>query len=412
MSLYSRLLSGPARFCRDRRGAFAISFVLMSGALLGITAFAIEGPRYITERARLSDAMEQAALALTAEDNGAGAARNYSLSSDYFRAYMRHDVDVATPTVVVKDGSTAGRSYVEYRVSGQTKQDSWFASSLFPSFDKQVTIGDNGAARKYRSNIDVIFVTDFSGSMTEPFGGGTKLGELKRIIMKLSTELFQYNIDNKIGFVPFSWGGREGGYCDFPLVTNQPVPEDILMNGATPALENYVDFYATVAAIPHPVRDINIPLDKAGVGTCLKESTSWKVPLTPSLASIGQIQGMEAGGSTLVSNGVLMGVPYLVRGTASRKVLIIVSDGTDAPGEVSITPRLMAAGMCDKIRRVISTPESVGKIAFIGINYAPTYDWKQCVGEKNFYLPHNVNQLEDNLRRAIFEEVGHNILKD
>ncbi|VTP60178.1 Uncharacterised protein [Serratia rubidaea] len=54
----------------------------------------------------------------------------------------------------------------------------------------------------------------------------------------------------------------------------------------------------------------------------------------------------------------------------------------------------------------------MGKIAFIGINYAPTYDWKQCVGEKNFYLPHNVNQLEDNLRRAIFEEVGHNILKD
>lgn len=412
MSLYSRLLSGPARFCRDRRGAFAISFVLMSGALLAIAAFAIEGPRYITERARLSDAMEQAALALTAEDNGAGAARNYSLSSDYFRAYMRHDVAVFTPTVVVKGGSTAGRSYVEYRVSGQTLQDSWFASSLFPSFDKQVTIGDNGAARKYRSNIDVIFVTDFSNSMNEAFGSGSKLSELKRIIMKLSAELFQYNIDNKIGFVPFDWGGQEGGYCDLPLVTNQQVPEDLLLNGPSAELENYVNFSATVAAIPRPVRDINIPLDKAGGGTCLKGSSSWKVPLTSSMAGIAQIQGMTAVGNTLVSNGVLMGVPYLTAGTASRKVLIIVSDGTDAPGNISITPRLMAAGMCEKIRRVISTPESVGKIAFIGIGYAPTYDWKQCVGEKNFYLPHNVNQLEDNLRRAIFEEVGHNIIKD
>ncbi|MFI8416073.1 TadE/TadG family type IV pilus assembly protein [Serratia sp. NPDC078593] len=412
MSLHSHLLNGLRRFYHDRRGAFAISFVLMSGALLALASFAIEGPRYITERARLSDAMEQAALALTAEDNGAGAARNYSLSSDYFRAYMRHDVAVFTPTVVVNGGFSAGKNYVEYRVSGQTLQDSWFSSSLFPSFDKQVKIGDNGAARKYRSNIDVIFVTDFSGSMTEPFGSGTKLSELKRIILKLSTELFRYNIDNKIGFVPFSWGGKEGGYCDFPLVTNRPVPENILAGGATTALENYVNFSATVAAIPRQVRDITIPLDKAGPGTCLKESTSWKVPLTSSMAGIRQIQSMEAGGSTLVSNGILMGVPYLVRGTASRKVLIVVSDGTDAPNNVSITPKLMAAGMCDKIRSVISTRESVGKIAFIGIGYAPTYDWKQCVGEKNFYLPQNVNQLEDNLRRAIFEEVGHNVLKD
>ena len=68
--------------------------------------------------------------------------------------------------------------------------------------------------------------------------------------------------------------------------------------------------------------------------------------------------------------------------------------------------------MCDKIRQVLSTNESVGKISFIGIAYSPTVDWKSCVGDKNFYLPQTISELEDDLRRAVFEEVGHNILKD
>ena len=82
-----------------------------------------------------------------------------------------------------------------------------------------MVIGDNGAARKFRSNMDVIFVTDFSGSMNDGFGGSNKLTELKRIVLKLSDELFSYNIDNKVGFIPFGWGGKEGANCDFPFVS-------------------------------------------------------------------------------------------------------------------------------------------------------------------------------------------------
>ncbi|MGO3013680.1 MAG: pilus assembly protein TadG-related protein [Hafnia alvei] len=415
MFVYQPLLASIRRFKQDRSGAFAISFVMMSGFLLSMAAFGLEGSRYITERARLSDAMEQAALALTAEDNGDGAQRNYDLSSDYFRAYMRHDVDVFKPKVIVKSGISPNNqnlSYVEYRVSGQTLQDSWFSSGFFPSFDDQVVIGDNGAARKFRSNMDVIFVTDFSGSMNEGFGGSTKLTELKRIVLKLSDELFSYNIDNKVGFVPFGWGGKEGANCDFPFVSNGPVPSDVLSGGNYKALERYVNIAGSVAAIPNPVHDIQIPLSAVNASTCLQQSSSWKVPLTSNPSEINQINNMTALGGTLVSSGVLLGVPYLASGTASRKVMVIVSDGTDDPGDISITPHLIQAGMCDKIRQVLSTDESVGKISFIGIAYSPTVDWKSCVGDKNFYLPQTISELEDDLRRAVFEEVGHNILKD
>lgn len=415
MSVHARILRPLQRFIADESGVYAISFVMLSGFLLGMAALGLEGSRYISERARLSDAMEQAALALTAEDNGAGAPRNDVLATDYFRAWMRHDIAVYKPQVRVYRGSESGSSslsYVEYRVSGQTLQDSWFSSTFFPSFGKQVVLGDNGAARKYRSSMDVIFVTDFSNSMNQSFDGSTKLDELKRIVLQLSKELFSYDINNKVGFIPFGWGGRQGNYCDLPFVTNGTFPDDNLEQEDYYNLESYVDVRATVAAIPRRVNDMQIPLSKVVESMCLSASSSWKVPLTASISRIQQIQNMTAKGGTLVSSGVLLGVPYLVDGTASRKIMVIVSDGSDDPAKITLTPRLINAGMCNKIRQAISTEHSVGKIAFIGINYQPTYDWKRCVGERNFFLPTNIRQLEDTLRRAVFEEVGHNIIKD
>lgn len=47
MSLSQTVLRPWVRFCTDRRGAFAISFVMMSGFLLGMAAFGVEGSRYI-----------------------------------------------------------------------------------------------------------------------------------------------------------------------------------------------------------------------------------------------------------------------------------------------------------------------------------------------------------------------------
>ena len=414
MSAYRKLSAPFRRFAADRCGAFAISFVMLSALIMSLAALGLEGSRYISQRARLSDAMEQAALALTAEDNGAGATRNYTLASDYLRAWMRQEKRVFTPKITVKSGTVVGNTaltYVEYRVSGQVLHDSWFSSTFFPSFDREVAVGENGAARKLRSNMDVLFVVDFSGSMNFPLGYQTKLTELKRIVLQLSEELFAYNIGNKVGFVPFGWGSKNGNVCDFPFVANRPVPANLFMLDPK-RVEGFINIAATVAAIPNRVSHFDAPLSYAHPTYCLQQSYSWTVPLTSSLAQIRQITRMTAGGGTLVSSGVLLGVPYLAAGSAPRKIMVIVSDGTDDPADVSLTPRLIMAGMCDKIRDVLTTKDAVGKIAFIGINYAPTYNWKSCVGEKNFYLPRTLQELERDLQRAVFEEVGHNVIKD
>ncbi|VFS45302.1 hypothetical protein [Budvicia aquatica] len=105
-----------------------------------------------------------------------------------------------------------------------------------------------------------------------------------------------------------------------------------------------------------------------------------------------------------------MPLSYWVKALPLNAFLVIVSDGQDTVNEI-ITPTLIERGMCEKIKRVMSTRYSVGKIAFVGIGYTPTVDWKLCVGDNNFYISTNVNELEDDLRRAVFEEVGHNTLK-
>jgi len=413
MPVSEKLLKPVRRLCREREGAFAVSFVLLSGFLFSLAAFGLEGSRYITERARLSDAMEQAALALTAENNGKGAERNYTLTRDYLRAYMRHDKAVFRPEIQISSGESGGLSYVEYRVSAKTLQESWLHSSLFPSFDKEVVIGDNGAARKFFSSVDVMFVTDFSNSMNAPFNyGNSKLTELKRIVIKLVTELYSYDVGNKAGFLPFDWGSRVGNRCDLPFVTHYSVSPWLLSRGASQQLEYAIDYPATIAAIPYPVNHIWIPLSHVAPDVCLFNSNSWRVPLTSDITEIRRIREMTATGNTLISSGVLLGTTALAAGKGKRKLLIIISDGNDHPANIQITERLMAAGMCDRIRQVLTTEVSVGKMVFVGIGYNPTVDWKRCVGDKNFYHSYSVEQLEDSLRRAIFEEVGHNTTKN
>ncbi|AKG68204.1 protein TadG, associated with Flp pilus assembly [Serratia fonticola] len=413
-----RLLKTPGAFLRDQGGAFAVSFVMMSGFLLAMATLGLEGSRIITDKARLSDAMEQAALALTAEDNGAGNPRNNVIATAYFNAYMRHNTAVYTPKITVLNGRSGydgNLSYVEYRVSGQTVQDAWLASPLFPNFGKKIVVGNNAAARKYRSNIDVVFVTDFSSSMTDYIDGYQKITELKRIVLKLSNELFSQNVGNKVGFVPFSWGTRTGDHCTPQFVTRVPAPKGILSEfESMENLGQYIDSRATVAAIPNRVDDINVPIDDVYEDLCLKFANAKQIPLTGSMTDISKINAMTAHGGTLVSSGVLAGTQVLAKGSGNRKVLVIISDGMDDPdaAKVPITRNLIAAGMCDKVRNSLQVGRAIGKIAFIALGYNPTVNWSACVGATNYYTPHSLRQFEDSLRRAVFEEVGHNTIKD
>ena len=150
----------------------------------------------------------------------------------------------------------------------------------------------------------------------------------------------------------------------------------------------------------------------------ITDNSPYTVPLTSSLNDIKKINSMNITGYTLISSGMIGGTQVLSKGTAAKKVLVIVSDGMDEPRPedaaniVDISQKLMQMGLCNKIREALTTSSSTGKIAFIGINYDPTSDWKSCVGESNYFEPKTVDEFRNAMRRAVFEEVGHNTLKD
>ncbi|WP_347253396.1 TadE/TadG family type IV pilus assembly protein [Leminorella grimontii] len=404
-------------FARNERGAIAIMFVLMGGFLLGMAALGFEGSRFLIERARLSDAMEQAALALAAEDNGnqtpEAVARNRVLATLYLGSYMRNDKSVSAPAISVSDVISVPHSndsvqYVEYRLNAVTEHDAWFSSSYFPSFQSTVYVGDNGAARKYRANIDVVFAVDFSNSMNgELSGGGSKVEELKRIVLKLSRELYSYNVTNRVGFVPFDWGIGSGGRCIMPISTNTRLDE--IPGAVVDTFENYIDYAETLNAIPgEPANSVNaIAVEH---WACLKSTNAHEVLLTDRYDEISQISDMVAYGNTFISPGILRAAQLLSHSRAAKRVIVIVSDGEDHPN-IQPTINLINGGMCDRIKASMATRYSAGKIAFVGVGYKPSTDWTACVGKNNFFVSESVDELEKDLRRAVFEEVGHNTLK-
>jgi len=440
MSKTDKMLQLVKHFYRDQRGAFAVSFVILAGALLSLAALGIEGSRYIRERARFSDALEQAALALVSEDNGQGSARNTMLTNAWVGAYLPGSKTLEEPVIRVSKGIDPTRdqlSYVEYRVSSKVASNSWMSSSLFPSFNPEVVLGNNGAARKYRTAMDVMFVADFSVSMKYSFsgGGGSKFENLQRAIMSISSEVLKDNKQNKVGFVPFSWGTRsdDGTYCNPQFASNRPVPSDVY---STPSPQgrawaanvyHYVDIQATYDRFPEPMDDFHIPYSNIiGFGRCLKDAINPRpVLLTSSIDDIAAINTMGPEGNTLVSAGMLQGGRLLYNGTAARKILVIISDGTDFPitgpdpenEDIDISKKLINLGLCNKIRDVLTTTDAngnqiIGKIAFIGVDYLPTLDWKACVGENNYYEVNNADAFSEAMRHAVFEEVGHSTVKD
>lgn len=433
------LLSAARRFCEDRRGAFAASFVILTAFLFSLAALGFEGSRFLNERARLSDGLEQAALAVVAEDTST----NNMIADAYIDTYMERGAYkenaslVGLPNITMSTGKSEGNdqvSYVEYKVSAQIKEDSWFSSPLFPSFGKTVVIGGSSAARKYRTNMDVMFVVDFSDSMNEGFSGGgiKKVEELKNIVLQISQELLEDNSGNKVGFAPFAWGTKTLGKpdtCSFPYVTKSRLPAspdtlmahegDVMYSDINRVIDQ-IDYQATVENIPNVTHYFEFPYSMVtSEGLCMKLSNATPLLLTSSFDSISGIKEMTTGNLTLINSGMIQGTQLLAKGGAPRKVLVIVSDGTDVPsilddknGNYDVSGHLFNAGLCNKIREVLTTPDAIGKIAFIGINYQPTLNWKSCVGVKNYFEATSVNSFEEAMRRAVFEEVGHSSLYD
>ncbi|CAG9001539.1 MAG: hypothetical protein CENE_03561 [Candidatus Celerinatantimonas neptuna] len=175
---------------KHQKGVAAIAFVIIFPIFFGFFALTIEGTRYLTDSARLSDVVESASLAVAASVDHSSTTeetlvQNYIHATEPNATVDSTDINVITRSCEQVYGSKCGIAGVydknglnfnEYRVTVSSQFSSWFPKNTVRiGFDKNQTLVNTAVARKYQQNfVDIAFVTDMSGSMLDDFGGQQK----------------------------------------------------------------------------------------------------------------------------------------------------------------------------------------------------------------------------------------------
>ncbi|MEZ8039595.1 TadE/TadG family type IV pilus assembly protein [Vibrio sp. 1F263] len=257
-----------------QQGVAAVWMGLLLVPIMGMTFWAVEGTRYVQETSRLRDSAEAAAIAVTIEDQP-DLARG--LATKYVENYVRDikSTNLSTKRVHQLESEAAGvLEYIQYTVNARTTHDSWFASSFIPSFNQQQDLAGRSLARKYPvylgdNNIDIVFVSDFSGSMNEKWGSNRnkKIDDLKTAIDGISNKILCTSIKrvringelknvcdepgedtagdkllNRVGFVPFNVRTREIVSGNKARATSQLSYKDNYRTHVSPYSYNDVDW--------------------------------------------------------------------------------------------------------------------------------------------------------------------------
>ncbi|MGF1747819.1 pilus assembly protein TadG [Vibrio cionasavignyae] len=231
---------------KAQRGIAAVWMAFTLVPVLGVTFWAVEGTRYIQETNRLRDAAKAASIAETIEDKrDTYAADEQRISGAYIHDYVRN-IQVSNVAVewVHQPQTDTQDEYIQYSVNATTTHNSWFSSDLIPSFDTTEDLNGIGVAKKYPiilgdKNIDIVFVSDFSGSMGWQWGSSSsctssncKITDLKVAVKAIADKLLCSDItsdpvtgedacsdddqsglssklDNRIAVVPFNIRTRE-----------------------------------------------------------------------------------------------------------------------------------------------------------------------------------------------------------
>ena len=310
-------------FAPDQRGAFLIFFTITLPLLLGFVVLSVEGSRYVYDKARMSDALEQAAQALTvAAHMPPGDGANIKLVKAYIRANAPDQGNSTDASAYITDvvPTREGKPAV-WRVSGKIQRESWFPfQGLTASFLPLVSVGNHGAAQNLSPSPrrdpmpeDIAFVLDLSGSMgefmpqtavtyttkkayealcpednkysdnvTEASNPGSdlmcerKISVLKRVMLKLTDTIHRANSNTKMALDPFQnlVGSVIGGqsYCAIPWYSD-PHIGSIQTN--QPATQTAIDYAVDIEKTLH---------------TLLAPVNRWQTVLVPAPSSLTQQQ--------------------------------------------------------------------------------------------------------------------------
>ncbi|WP_174848836.1 pilus assembly protein [Yersinia artesiana] len=238
-------------FIKNESGAILLlPFIVLLPVIIGLIFVSFEISHFIQKKAKLSDAIEQATLALTVENdsnnpNEAQIERNTRLVTSYAYAYLPSAV-FSTPEIEIIKHLT----HLEYRATAALSYVPQFLTkSPITNTDKNIHMTDSAAARKNifvapTEKTDVVFVVDFSSSMDKAFNekeSTKKIDVLRRVFKRLNDTILRNDNIKSIGFVPFTWGTKKrvntklgiNEYCHFPYAPKKHRPDGDYLRGYT-----------------------------------------------------------------------------------------------------------------------------------------------------------------------------------
>ncbi len=337
-----------------QQGTATIMFILMVPVLFGFFALGIEGSRYIQTRIQLDDAAEVASLALSARGSSDQTA-NEALAKAYIEALVpdAKNILITVTRRECKDISGCGTPgihdsrgfhFYEYRVSATTTHDSWLPwwNSSGLGFAPEVSLGTAAVSRKFQGTaIDVVFVADFSWSMSQKWGSENKIVRLKEIVKDIASEVISYSASwqdkNKIALVPFSNRtydkNSSGQFCTLIQYGKSAADtvSNLFIEKQCSNPKNSQDFH-TVALTDS---DTQLATQLTAMKTKSFFSCVWR----------------GGGGCTASFEGIIRGAQIASKGQNPYRLIVVLSDGEDMPNsETTKHTQLLSHNYCDKIR--------------------------------------------------------------
>ncbi|EGU29895.1 pilus assembly protein [Vibrio scophthalmi] len=412
-------------------GHAAILFTLLVPALFGLFSLATDGAKMLQDKARLQDGLEAASLAVAArnDDNvddgsGQGSAVNQAIANAYIEQYMTNMDEVDSLSIqklscdqipdCVSGLAVGEPRFFEYRVTATTAHTGFFSGNL-DSFDGTYDVSGQSNARKYQNSaVDVVFVSDFSGSMGNGWSGGSqaKYLDLIDVIESVTDELQKFNDlvnadDNTVAFVGFN------NYVK-------------LVNGDGAGTTCFVDQleYRNNGNLAYRKTVNRVFIEKQG---CVNSGTYNAViedilPTASFTPFNTKIATFTPSGYTSSAQGLIRGAQLANLGTNPRRLIVILSDGNDVGSTNGVTHKTISSTlyggtyqMCDEIREHLdgltaSNGDPVSsRIAVIGFDYnvSGNTGLQNCAGVENVFKAENKDEILNKILELISEEIGH-----
>lgn len=437
-----------------QKGHAALLFVLLIPALFGMFTLGLDGALMLQSDARLNDALEAASLAVAAanddnDDNndgvddgeiGLGSNFNQQLARAYITEYMQNMDSIATVRIAKKEcedipecvtGLASGDArFFQFEVTATTNHTTIFDSDVLT--DDSYQVSSEGTARKYQNHaVDIVFVSDFSGSMYNTWSGGSKRKylDLVDVIEDVTVELAKFNglvnmDDNTVGYVGFNrynqefisktdysagWYYRNGSWRWLSAHTLVELCRyNQIVNGSVSSTISNIFTEKTSCTSK------TIELDDFSTGDSSDDAYFYDIDLTTNFTSFNTtIASFYPDHGTSSYQGLIRGAQIAAKGDNPRRLIIILSDGAD--NYSSTTTALVNGGMCSTIRNTLDAQTTTGgddvtsKIAVIGFDYDVDSNTglQNCAGSDNVFKAENTNDILNKILELISEEIGH-----